>query len=251
MTQRTAIITGASSGIGRAAARLFAEDGIAVVLGARRGAALEVVVDEISAAGGKAASLAGDVRDRSYAEALVELAVSRFGGLDMACNNAGALPPPAPVQDVSPKDWDEALAVNLTGAFYGAQAQARAMLARGRGAIVFTSTFVGHTVGFPGMAAYAASKAGLIGLVQVMAAELGASGIRVNAVLAGGTDTPMGRIAAPTDEDQAGIAALHGLKRLASPEEIARAALFLASDAASFVTGTAMLVDGGVSITRV
>jgi NAD(P)-dependent dehydrogenase (short-subunit alcohol dehydrogenase family) len=124
------------------------------------------------------------------------------------------------------------------------------MLARGAGSLVFTSTFVGYTVGFPGMAAYASTKAGLIGLVQVIAADFGARGIRANAILPGGTDTPMGRAVANTSETRSFIEGLHALKRLASPEEIARSALHLASDASSFVTGIAMLVDGGVSITR-
>ena len=124
------------------------------------------------------------------------------------------------------------------------------MLARGGGSLIFTSTFVGHTVGFPGMGAYAASKAGLVGLTQVIAAEFGAKGIRANALLPGGTDTPMGRAVSNTPEMRAFVEGLHALKRLAEPQEIAQAALFLASDASSFVTGTALLADGGVSITR-
>jgi NAD(P)-dependent dehydrogenase (short-subunit alcohol dehydrogenase family) len=126
------------------------------------------------------------------------------------------------------------------------------MIARGGGSLIFTSTFVGHTAGMPGMAAYAASKAGLIGLTQVLAAEHGAQGVRVNAILPGGTDTPMSVTNAPgaTPELAAYIDSLHALKRIARPEEIARSVLHLASDAASFVTGTASLVDGGVSIAR-
>jgi len=125
-----------------------------------------------------------------------------------------------------------------------------AMVERGGGSLIFTSTFVGHTVGFPGMAAYAASKAGLLGLTQVLAAEYGPQGIRVNALLPGGTDTPMGRLVADTPEKQDFVAGLHALKRIAAPEEIARSALYLASEAGSFTTGTAMLVDGGVSVLR-
>jgi NAD(P)-dependent dehydrogenase (short-subunit alcohol dehydrogenase family) len=124
------------------------------------------------------------------------------------------------------------------------------MIARGGGSLVFTSTFVGHTVGFPGMGAYAASKAGMIGLVQVIAAEFGAKGIRANAILPGGTDTPMGRAVANTPELRAFVENLHALKRIAAPAEIARSVLHLASDAASFITGAAILVDGGVSVAR-
>ena len=114
--------------------------------------------------------------------------------------------------------------------------------------MIFTSSFVGHAIGFPGMAAYAASKAGLVGLARTLAAEYGARGLRVNALLPGGTDTEMGRAAAATPQQREMVAGLHALKRMAAPEEIARAALFLASDASSFVTGTTLFVDGGVSI---
>ncbi len=247
---KTAIITGASSGIGRAAALLFAREGANVVAAARRGAELDALVAEIGAAGGRAVRLAGDVREAGFAGALTRLAIEEFGRLDIAFNNAGALAPPTAAHDVSLADWNDMLAVNLTGAFLCAQAQAPAMLKGGGGSMIFTSTFVGHTVGFPGMAAYASSKAGLNGLAQVLAAEYGAQGLRVNVILAGGTDTPMGAVVANTPEAQAAVAGLHALKRTAKPEEIANAALFLASDAASFITGAAIPVEGGVSISR-
>ena len=126
------------------------------------------------------------------------------------------------------------------------------MIGRDGGSLVFTSTFVGHTVGMPGMAAYPASKAGLIGLVQVLAAEFGAKRIRANAILPGGTDTPASITNAPdaTPEVLAFVEGLHALKRMATPDEIARSVLYLASDASSFTTGSALLVDGGVSINR-
>lgn len=135
-------------------------------------------------------------------------------------------------------------------AFLAAKYQVPAMRKRGRGAIVFTSTFVGYTAGLPNMAAYAASKAGLIGLTQALAAELGPHGIRVNALLPGGTDTPMGRVVASSPEALAFVRGLHALKRIASPDEIARSALYLVSDASSFTTGIALLADGGTSIQR-
>jgi NAD(P)-dependent dehydrogenase (short-subunit alcohol dehydrogenase family) len=147
-------------------------------------------------------------------------------------------------------DWEDTLLSNLTCAFLGAKHQARAMQQGGRGSILFSSSFVGHTATFPGMAAYAASKAGLIGLTQTLAVELAARGIRVNALLPGGTDTSMGRVVASTPEILAHVRGLHALQRIASPEEIARSALYLASDASSFTTGTALLVDGGISIYR-
>ena len=125
-----------------------------------------------------------------------------------------------------------------------------AMLERKRGSLIFTSTFVGHTAGMPGVAAYAASKAGLIGLTQALAVEFGPKGIRVNALLPGGTETDMAKPMIGTPEQRAFVVNMHALKRIAAPEEIAQSALYLASDASSFTTGSAMLVDGGVSINR-
>ncbi|AFL54639.1 NAD(P)-dependent dehydrogenase (short-subunit alcohol dehydrogenase family) [Sinorhizobium fredii] len=249
---KVAIVTGASSGIGRAAASLFAREGAKIVIAARRGEALEQLVGEIIEEGGEAAMLAGDLRDESPNKALVDLALGRFGGLDIAFNNAGALGAMGEISSLSLEGWRETLDTNLTGAFLAAKHQAPAMLARGGGSLVFTSSFVGHTAGFPGMAAYAASKAGLIGLVQSLAVELGAHGVRVNALLPGGTDTPanVANLPGASPETRGFIEGLHALKRMAQPAEIAEAALYLASDAASFITGTALLVDGGVSISR-
>lgn len=247
---KVAIVTGASSGIGRATARLFARQGAEVVVVARRQPELDTLVEEIGEAGGTAVALAGDIRDDGLAEAAVDLATDRFGGLDIAFNNAGTLGEMAPLPDISRAGWRDTLDTNLTGAFLGAKYQIPAMIERGGGALVFTSSFVGHTVGFPGMAAYAASKAGLIGLIQVIAAEFGAQGIRANAILPGGTDTPMGQAVANTPDMRAFVANLHALKRQAMPEEIAGTVLHLASDASSFITGAAILADGGVSINR-
>jgi NAD(P)-dependent dehydrogenase (short-subunit alcohol dehydrogenase family) len=247
---KVALITGASSGIGHATAMLFAAEGAQVVVGARRAAELEQLVAQIAASGGEAVALAGDVRQESYAKALVDLAVSRFGRLDVAFNNAGTLGEGGPSTGVSEQGWNETLAVNLTGAFLGAKHQIAQMLEQGRGSVIFTSTFVGHTFAFPGVAAYAASKSGLIGLTQALAAEFGARGVRVNAVLPGAVDTDMYRGMNNTAEAQSFVTNLHALKRVATPEELARSVLYLASDDSSFVTGTASLVDGGASITR-
>ncbi len=170
---KTVIITGASSGIGRAAAIRFAREGANVVAGARGAAGLGVLEKEIAAFGGHIATLAGDVGDEAFAAGLAGLAKERFGGVDMAFNNAGMLGALGPAQDISAHDWRATLAVNLDGAFYCAKHQVPAMLERGGGSILFTSTFVGHSAGIPGTAAYASSKAGLTGLVQVLAAELG------------------------------------------------------------------------------
>ena len=250
LSNKVAIVTGASSGIGYATAKLFAREGAKVVVGARRGVELDALVDEITLAGGDAVALVGDVKDETFAKALVELAITHFGGLDVAFNNAGTIGEMGATPDVSLSGWEDTIKTNLTSAFLGAKYQIPAMLERGGGSLIFTSTFVGYTVGLPGMAAYAASKAGLIGLTQALASEFGAQGIRVNALLPGGTDTPMGRIFANTPEALAFVQGLHALKRMALPDEIAKSALYLASDASSFTTGSALLVDGGVSINR-
>lgn len=247
---KVAIVTGASSGIGRAAAKLFSKEGAAVVVSARRQSELDALVDEIDHDRGEAVAVAGDVKDEWLARTLVETAVGRFGGLDIAFNNAGTTGQMASVQDIALTGWRNTLETNLTSAFLCATYQIPAMIERGSGSLIFTSTFVGHTVGFPGMGAYAAGKAGLIGLMQVIAAELGIKKIRANAILPGGVDTPMGRAVANTPETRAFVEGLHALKRLAAAEEIAQAALYLASDASSFTTGAALLVDGGVSISR-
>ncbi|MBN5385987.1 SDR family oxidoreductase [Serratia ureilytica] len=250
LSGKVAVIGGASSGIGRAAALLFARQGAALVLGARRERLLAELVEDIRREGGRALAVAGDVRDEAFAERLTATAVDEFGGLDIAFNNASTLGPLGPSLALSASEWREVLETNLSSAYYSAKYQIPAMQARGAGSVIFTSTFVGHTAAFPGTAAYAASKSGLIGLTQALAVEFGGHGIRVNALLPGGTDTAMGRQMSNTPEALAQVAQLHALKRLAMPEEIAQAALYLASDASSFVTGTAMLVDGGVSIQR-
>lgn len=249
---KVAIVTGASSGIGHATAKLFAREGARVVVTARRRDRLDELVAGIREDGGEAVAVAGDVRDEAVARLAVETAVRDYGGLDIAFNNAGMVGEMAPTPDISPEQWKETLDTNLTGAFLGARHQLPAMIERGGGSLIFTSTFVGHTAGMPGMAAYAASKAGLVGLTQVLASEFGAKGIRVNAVLPGGTDTPASVTNGPdaTPDLLEFVEGLHALKRLARPEEIARSVLHLASDAASFVTGTAFLVDGGVSVSR-
>jgi NAD(P)-dependent dehydrogenase (short-subunit alcohol dehydrogenase family) len=250
LKDKVALITGASAGIGRATAKLFAAEGAKLVLGARREAELLRLVDEIESAGGSAVALAGDVRSEDYAKALVDLAISRYGRLDIAFNNAGTLGETKPSTEVSATGWNEALDINLTGSFLGAKHQIAEMLKHDGGSVIFTSTFVGYTVAFPGVAAYAASKSGLIGLTQALAAEFGPRNIRVNAVLPGAVDTDMYRSMNNTAESQAFVTGLHALKRVATAEELARSVLYLASDDASFVTGTAMLVDGGLSITR-
>jgi len=252
LAERVAIVTGASSGIGRATALLLAREGASVVVTARREDALQALVAQIEGAGGRAVAVVGDVKDETLAEKVVGVAVERFGGLDIAFNNAGLTGEVGPVATLTLQQWHDTLETNLTGAFLGAKHQAPAMIERGGGSMIFTSTFVGHTVGMPGTAAYAASKAGLIGLAQALAVELAGQNVRVNAIIPGGTDTPANVANAPGAPPQvmAFMESLHALKRMARPEEIAQSVLYLASEASSFVTGTALRVDGGLSISR-
>ena len=252
LTDRTLIITGASSGIGAASARLFARAGAQLVLSGRDATRLQAVADEIRRAGGHAEILAGDVCDESHARDLMALAEDRFGALDGAFNNAGITGRAAPLQELAPEDWREVMATNLDAAHHAARHQIPALrraLAAGRapGALLFTSSFVGHGIGLPGMSAYGAAKAGLVGLVQGLAVELGSEGLRANALLPGGTRTGM----AGEDADfHAWVASIHALKRMAEPEEIAQVAGFLLSEAASFVTGAAIHADGGNAICK-
>lgn len=247
LEKKTIIVTGASSGIGAAAASLFADEGANVVLSARRSAELQAIAEKIDRGGGKAVFLPGDVKEKDYAEALVDLATREFGGLDGAFNNAGVVGQMTPITDMDVSNWNDVIAVNLTSAFLGARAQIPAMRKRGGGSIVFTSSFVGFSNGgLPGMAAYAASKAGLIGLTQSLASEHAAEGIRVNALLPGGTVTPSGGEGNPSALEF--VAGLHPMKRMASAREIAEAAVFLLSGRSSFMTGSPMIVDGGMSV---
>jgi len=252
LKDKVAIVTGASSGIGRATAKLFAAEGAKLVVSGRRQDVLDALVAEIQQAGGHAVNVAGDVRDESHAKALVDCALEAYGRLDISFNNAGTIGGKKPMTELTLADWQETIDTNLTSCFLGAKHQVPVMQAQGSGSVIFTSSFVGYTAGFPDHADYAASKAGIIGFVQGLATEVGPQGVRVNALLPGGTDTPMNFANAPGagPEVQEFINSLHALKRMAAPEEIAQSALYLASDMSSFTTGAALLADGGNSINK-
>ncbi|RCK23469.1 short-chain dehydrogenase [Thalassospira lucentensis MCCC 1A00383 = DSM 14000] len=250
LQDKIVIITGASSGIGAASAKLFASEGAKLVLGARGADRLDQVVTEITGAGGTAFALAGDVCDEAYAKALVNAAVGEYGGLDVGFNNAGRLGVMGAISDIDEAGWNATLQTNLTSAMFGAKYQIPEITKRGGGSVIFTSTFIGHTIGLPGVTAYAASKMGLLGMAQCLAVEHGGTNVRVNALVPGGTDTPMAATFANDPESRAMVKKFHALGRIADPLEIAKAALFLASDASSFVTGSAMIVDGGNSICK-
>lgn len=247
---KVVIVTGASSGIGRSAALLLAKSGARLILGARGSEGLNDISKEIADKGGTAAMLAGDVKEEAYAKALVSLAVNIHGRLDGSFNCAGIADRMGPTTNLSLEDWNETIATNLTGAFLGSKHQIAAMLEGGSGSVVLCSGVVGNAYGFPGAAAYAASKAGIVGLTKALASEFGPKGVRVNAILPGSVDTPSYRRFAQSAESQQFMADLHALKRIATSEEIAESALFLLSDSASFMTGASVVVDGGTSITR-
>lgn len=243
---KSAIITGASSGIGRASALLFSASGASVILVARHMDKLEGVVSEIIQRGGNAVAIAGDVAEERTHSRAVDAALNEFGRLDIAFNNAGDVGGMKPLAELEFSEWQQVISVNLNAAFLGTKAQIHAMLDSGGGSIIFTGSFVGNSVGLPGMSAYGTAKSGLMGLAKGIAADYGARGIRANVLQSGGARTAM----AGSPEQQEWAAGLHAMKRIAEPEEIAHAALFLASDMASFVTGSALWADGGNSAVK-
>ncbi|MGH8973317.1 MAG: SDR family NAD(P)-dependent oxidoreductase [Acidimicrobiia bacterium] len=247
---RAVLVTGGASGIGQAAVRLFAAEGAAVAVLDLDVEAAEATVKGLGDV--PAVALPADVTDREAVGAAVERAVAELGGLHVVYNNAGTATM-GPVAGITVGDWDRCLAVNVTGALFCTQAALPHLRAAGGGSIVNQSS-VSALVGIPGLAAYSAAKGALVSLTRALAAELAGDGIRVNAICAGTVDTPMARplLAARGGGDlEAGVAATvtrYPLGRLGTPEEIARAALFLASDDSSFVTGAVLVADGGMTM---
>ncbi len=246
---RRAIVTGAGSGIGRASALLFAAEGAAVLAVDRNDAAVQETRAQVVAAGGRAEAMAADVGDEAQAAAYVARAIEAFGGLDVVYANAGVSGGTTPLLEGTAELWTEVLRVNLIGAFLAIRYAAPHMVAQGRGAIVCTASVAGLRANAAG-AAYSASKAGVISLVQTAAASLAGTGVRVNAVCPGLIETGMTQPlfeAARARGSEGRIGQLNPLQRYGVPHEIAATALFLASDAASYVNGQAVAVDGGLS----
>lgn len=244
---RVALVTGGGSGIGRAAALAYATEGARVAVAGRRLAELEATVQLIAEAGGEAMAIAADVSKAADVEAMVHATVARFGRLDAAFNNAGISGPFTPIQEMTEDDFDQVIAVNLKGTWLSIKYELAAMIASGNGgSIVNTSSFVAKAPS-TGTTAYAASKGALEALTLAVAVEAGRHDIRINTLLPGAIDTEMFRsldgaaVVAP-------LSAHTPLNRIGRPGDIGNVAVWLATDAAGFITGQSLLVDGGIAI---
>lgn len=242
---KVALVTGAASGIGRASAITFAQQGAKVVVADVLVEAGEETVQMIKEAGGDAIFIATDVSKASEVEALVRQTVTHYGRLDVAHNNAAIEGALAPTASYTEEDWDRTINVNLKGTWLCMKYEILQMLQQGGGAIVNTASVVG-LVGTMGLPAYCASKGGVVQLTKAAALEYAKAGIRINAVCPGATYTPMLNRLLAQPEAETGMLATIPLGRISKPEEVAAAAVWLCSDAASYVTGHIMVVDGGL-----
>jgi NAD(P)-dependent dehydrogenase (short-subunit alcohol dehydrogenase family) len=246
---KVGVVTGAGSGIGRVAAEGLAAAGAAVVVNDVVEDGLAAVIEAIHAAGGEAVASVGDVREAAAVQELIDLAVSRFGGLDLMFANA-AVGRYLEFETMGEDEIDWILDIDLKGALLCAQRAIPALRARGGGSIVFTSSVQAYTT-MPGCVVYGAAKAGLVAAARALAVEVGRYGIRVNAIAPGTIDTPMlerdlsGMNRSEADSFLEKVRAANALGRIGDPTEIASVLVFLASDAASYVTGTTIVADGG------
>ncbi len=238
---RVALVTGAASGIGAATAHRLAAAGARVAVLDRAFEPARTVAAEITDRGGEARAYRVDVSDGDAVTATVARVVTEFGRLDLACNNAGVPGVLADTADYPPSVWHRVLAVNLTGVFHCLQAELRQMRRQGTGGAIVNTASVAGLRGVPGASAYAAAKHGVVGLSTSTAVEYAAAGIRINVVCPGLVRTPLPTFAT------ADFAAAHPIGRAATPEEIADVICFLLSDAASYLTGAVLPVDGGLA----
>ena len=243
---KVVVVTGAGSGIGEASALAFARDGASVVLVGRRSAPLEASAKVISDEGGEAFVVAADVSRSDDVDHLMSETMERFGQLDVVFNNAGIQGDGAPIADMTETAFDDLIAINLKGPWLVTRAALRLMVPAARGGVIInTSSFLSQAA-TADSSAYSASKAGLDAMVRSIALDVGKSGIRVNNVNPGVVDTPMLR--AHGDEIIPPLAARAALGRIARPEDIADVVVWLCTDAARFVTGQSIFVDGGFTI---
>jgi NAD(P)-dependent dehydrogenase (short-subunit alcohol dehydrogenase family) len=242
---KVAIITGAASGIGRAAAELFAEEGAVVLAADVQDDAGHALADELAARSCACAYVHADVSKESDVAAMTDLALGQYGRLDILFNNAGIEGEQAPTADATIDNWERVIAINLKGPFLGLKHGIRAMLRNGGGSIINNASVAGM-VGFPGIPAYCAAKGGLIQLTRTAALEYATQGIRVNCLCPGVIDTPMvGRFTHDNPDALGQLTQMEPIARLGRPREVAELALFLGSDRSSFITGAIIPVDGG------
>jgi 3-oxoacyl-[acyl-carrier protein] reductase len=239
---RSVIVTGASKGIGKGIARLFASKGAKVLFAARNLAQAQSAADEIRIAGGVASAVAADVCVPGDNVRMARTATERYGGIDILCCNAGIFPAAA-LGEMSVTDWNQVLDTNLKGTFLSVDACLPALKATGKGRIVAISSITGPITGYPGWSHYAASKAGQLGFIRTAAIELAPHQITINAVLPGNIRTE--GVEALGEEYMASMTSAIPQRRLGSVEDVAYAVLFLASDEAAFITGQTLVVDGG------
>lgn len=244
MQNDVALVTGGASGIGEATAWAFAARGARVLIADVNDGAGEALQRQISKEGGEARYVHADAGENSEVEAMVEAGLSAFGRLDYACNNAGIGGASAPTADYPIEDWQQVLQINLTGIFLAMKFEIPAMLASGGGSIVNMASILGQ-VGFANSAAYVAAKHGMLGLTKSTALEYAQQGIRVNAVCPAFIHTPLIEELEADEETREMLIGLHPMGRLGRPEEVANLVVWLCSDEASFMTGSAHLVDGG------
>ncbi|MCX5999703.1 MAG: glucose 1-dehydrogenase [Chloroflexi bacterium] len=244
LRDKVALITGASSGIGRATALLFARQEARVVVADMAVEQGQETTDLIHRIGGEAVFVKGDVSSPASAENMVKTGVERFGGLDVLMNAAGVSGPFVRTADIEAADWDRVISINLRGVFLTSKYAIPAMLERGNGSIINIASITAMTPS-PKVAVYAAAKGGVVQLTKAMAIEYGAKQIRVNCICPGFIETPMTARSIPQDQADRDYSHLWPLPRLGKPDDIAQAALYLASDESSFVTGAIIAVDGG------